>query len=244
MSGLQHPLSYKEYFPQFTGEMNQGNEIDYLDDMIAEYFAIYGLPIDYFHQITNPNNDRIFGEDDAKKFQDKRQLTCLLKDGAVEEAIIFNGFGQLNSVNFSMYIHINTWRRLVGLNRDPLPGDLFMFPKNSKLKFEVANVVFTTLGTQGNVFGHRSCYDLTCKEATLSPATQGTGEQYGVTDAQGNLLPNAPADAIINDGSGRIADKYNVPAPATNTQLGDNAAIEQAANDVAIKHNREIWGDW
>jgi hypothetical protein len=244
MSGLQHPLSYKQFFPQFTGEINQSSEIEYLDNMIAEYFGIYGIPIDYFHQTTDPNKDRIFGEDDTKKFQDKRQLTTILKDGSVEESLLFNGFGQLNTIDFSMYLHINTWKRLIGSERDPLPGDLFMFPNNSKLKFEVTNVVLTTLGTKGNVFGRRTCYDLTCKEAELSPATEGRGEQYGVVDADGNLVPNAPSDAIVNDGSGRIADKYQVPQQSKDANIGDASEISKAAKDVTIVHNREIWNGW
>ena len=244
MSGLNHPLEYKDYFPQFMGETAQGSEIEYLDNMIAEYFGIYGIPIDYFHQITNPNKDRIFGEDDTKKYQNKYQLTAILKDGTVEESLLFNGFGQLNTVDFSMYMHIDTFKRLIGKDKDPLPGDLFMFPNNSKLKFEITNVVFTTLGTQGNVFGRRTCYDLTCKEAELSPATTGRGEQYGVTDAEGQLVPNAPADSIIDDGSGRIADKYQVPKANPNGQKGDNEQIIKEASRTTIVHSREIWGQW
>lgn len=244
MSGLQHPLEYKDYFPQHTGEINQGSEIEYLDNMIAEYFGIYGVPIDYYHQITDPNKDRIFGEDDTKKFQQKYQLTAILKDGSVEESLLFNGFGQLNTVDFSMFIHIDTFKRLLGKDHDPLPGDIFMFPNNSKLKFEITNVVFTTLGTQGNVFGRKTCYDLTCKEAELSPATQGRGEQYGVTDAEGQLVPNAPADAILADGTNRVADKYQVPKPNTTGQQGDNTQIQKEADRVTIKHNRELWGEW
>jgi len=244
MSGLQHPLEYKEFFPQHTGEVNQGSEIEYLDNMIAEYFGIYGIPIDYYHQLTDPNKDRIFGEDDTKKYENKFQLTAILKDGTVEESLLFNGFGQLNTVDFSMYMHIDTFKRLLGKNHDQLPGDLFMFPTNSKLKFEITNVVFTTLGTQGNVFGRRTCYDLTCKEAELSPATTGRGEQYGVTDAEGNLIPNAPADAIIPDGSGRIADKYQVPKANPAGQKGDNSQIIKEASRTTLVHNREIWGEW
>jgi hypothetical protein len=244
MSGLQHPLSYKEYFPQFTGELQQGSEIEYLDNMIAEYFGIYGLPIDYFHQITNPNKDRIFGEDDTKKFQQKHQLTAILKDGTVEEAILFNAFAQLNSIDFSMYMHIDTFKKLLGKDRDPLPGDLFMFPQNSKLKFEVTNVVFTTLGTQGNVFGRRTCYDLTCKEAELSPATEGRGEQYGITDAEGHLVPNPPPDSILTDGTNRIADKYQVPKSTINK--GDNEQVQTKADRVTARKgdSTDLWGGW
>lgn len=244
MSGLNHPLEYKDYFPQHTGEVQQGSEIDYLDNMIAEYFGIYGIPIDYFHQITNPDKDRIFGEDDTKKYQQKYQLTALLKDGTVEESLLFNGYGQLNTVDFSMFMHIDTFKRQLGKDKDPLPGDLFMFPNNSKLKFEITNVVFTTLGTQGNVFGRRTCYDLTCKEAELSPATEGRGEQYGVTDAEGQLVPDAPSDAILTDGSNRIADKYIVPKVNPNGQRGDNKQIQKEADRVTIVNNREIWSGW
>jgi hypothetical protein len=237
MAGLQQPLSYKQYFPQFTGEENQNSEIEMYDNMLAEVFGIYGTPIDYFHQITDIDKDRIFGEDDTKKYQTKYQFTILLKDGSIQEALAYNTFAQTNLVEFSMYIHVDTFKRLLGPNKDPLPQDLFMFPNLSKLKFEVTNVVFTTLGMEGNIFGRRSCYELTCKEATLSPSTEGRGEQYGVTDAEGNLIPNAPSDSILDDGSNRIADKYQVPK--STIVDGDNAQIQKKADRVTIEHGRE-----
>jgi hypothetical protein len=248
MSGLQHPLEYKQYFPQHTGWVEQGSEINYFDDMVAEYMGIYGIPVDYFHQTTNVNNDAIFGEDDQKKYVRKYQLTCIIKNnGLVTEGLLFNSFAQLNNIDFAIYLHVDTFRRQVGPKTDPLPGDIFTFPYNTRLKFNVQNVLYTTLGMEGNIFGHRSCYELTCKEAEMSPVQEGLGEQYGVVDAQGNLVPNAPSDAILNDGSGRIADKYNVPTANPNASKGDNINIGVEAGRVVFPitpDTNELWSGW
>jgi hypothetical protein len=250
MSGLNHPLEYKKYFPQHMGFLEQGSEVNYFDDMVAEYFGIYGLPTDYFHQIVDIKKDAIFGEDDTKKYVRKYQLTSILKDlGAVQETSLLTRFGYGNSVDFTVYIHVGTFKRLVGKDKDPLPGDIFTFPNgNTKLKYNVQHVMYTTLGMDGNIFGHRSCYELTCKEAELSPVQFGLGEQYGVIDAQGNLLPDAPADALVSDGSGRIADKYQVPTADPNANKGDNAQITIEAGRVVFprdeEDNNDLFSGW
>lgn len=247
MSGLNHPLEYKRWFPQHMGDLEQGSEINYFDDMVAEYFGIYGLKTDYFHQITDVNKDAIFGEDDTKKYIRKYEFTSIIKNfGAVEETLLFTKFGQMNSIDFSIYIHVDTFKRLVGKDKDPLPGDLFTFPYNTKLKYEVQHIMFTSLGMEGNIFGHRSCYELVCKESQMSPVQEGVGEQYGVVDAQGNLIPGAPPDAILNDGSGRVADKYKVPTANPNASKGDNANVQIEADRVVIKRTdtTDLWGGW
>lgn len=248
MTGLNHPLEYKKFFPQHTGFLEQGSEIDYFDSMVAEYFGIYGMPMDYFHQVTDITKDVIFGEDDTKQYLRKYQLTSIIKNpGAVEESQLFTSFGAMNSIDFSIYLHVDTFKKAVGPKHDPLPGDLFTFPFNTKLKYQVQNVMFTTLGMEGNIFGHRSCYELTCKEAEMSPVQVGVGEQYGVVDAEGNLLPDAPADAIVPDGSGRIADKYQVFPPNPDASKGDNAQVDIEAGRVVYpdrQDKNDLWGDW
>jgi hypothetical protein len=215
--------------------------------MVAEYFGIYGLKTDYYHQTVDVNKDAIFGEDDAKKFVRKYEFTSIIKNfGAVEETLLFTKFGQMNSIDFSIYIHVDTFKRMVGKDKDPLPGDLFTYPYNTKLKYEVQHVMFTSLGMEGNIFGHRSCYELVCKEAQMSPVQEGLGEQYGVVDAQGNLVSDAPTDAILDDGSGRIADKYQVPTADPNGNKGDNQNVETEAGRVVFPRtsDNDLWGGW
>lgn len=180
MSGLDHPLSYKRYFPNHTGRPGLENEIEMYDTMVAEIFGIQGVPIDYYPSVVDIDADRIFGEDANRKYKRKHQMTAILKDGMVEETLLINGFGQLNVVEFGMYLHINTFKSVLGLDRDPKPSDFFTFPTNTNLLFEVMHVGFTTLGADGNVFGHRTCYELICREAETSVMDEGFGEQYGV----------------------------------------------------------------
>lgn len=180
MSGLDHPLGYKKYFPNHTDRIGMEQEIEMYDTIAAEIFGIQGVPIDYYPADVNTESDPIFGEDANKKYARKHQLTAILKDGVVEETLLFNGFGLTNVVEFGMYIHINTFKGLFGQDRDPKPSDQFTFPTNTNLRFQVAHVGFTTLGLEGNVFGHRTSYELVCKEAEISAADEGLGEQYGV----------------------------------------------------------------
>lgn len=247
MSGEAFPLSYKKYFPQHMGHLAQGSEVNYFDDLVCEYISIYGLATDYFHQTTDVSKNVTFGEDDQKKYVRKYQLTAIIKNfGAVEETLLFSKFGQLNTIDFSMFLHVDTFKRAVGKNKDPLPGDIFTFPHNTKLKYEVQHVMFTSLGMEGNIFGHRSCYELVCKEAQLSPTQEGLGEQYGVVDAQGNLVSDAPADALVSDGSGRIADKYQVPTANPAASKGDNAQVKIEADRVVFPRatDNDLWGGW
>jgi hypothetical protein len=257
MAGLNNPLSKKKYFKQFTGPWNQYNETQMYDNAMAEYFAIAGIPIDFYPVDVNYNKDRIFGEDTTKRFMYKRQLTCIVKDGAFEENLVYNGFGEITQVEFQIYIHLPTFRKLV--SRDALPGDNFYLPQVSNLGYEIVHVDWMTLGLEGNIFGQKNCYILTCKNREFS------GEQYGVLDKNGNLIAGAPADAYVPDGSGRIKDKYMVPKPKTLAgsdgpsdfeQFADNKAIRditQGVKDpstgirpggVVLQRDRAYWGEW
>jgi hypothetical protein len=257
MVGFNNPLSKKKYFKQFTGPWNQYNEVQMYDNAMAEYFAIAGIPIDFFPVDVNHNRDRIFGEDVNKRYIYKRQLTCIVKDGAFEENLVYNGFGEITQVEFQIYLHLPTFRKLV--SRDPLPGDNFYLPQVSNLGYEVIHVDWMTLGLEGNIFGQKNVYILTCKNREFSH------EQYGVLDHNGNLIPGAPADAYVDDGSGRIKDKYTVPRPKTLAggdgpndfeQFADNKAIRDItegtkdpitglrSGGIIIQRDRAYWGEW
>lgn len=181
MAGVDNPLGKKEWFPQHMGYGANGPAIEMYDDLIAQMFQIYGIPCDYVYADVDPDKDRIFGEDTTKSYIQKHKLTAILKEGQVEETLLFNSFGNLNTVEFSMYLHINTFKRVLGQDKDPKPGDHFFFPYgNSLLGFEVRHVGFSTLGTEGNVLGYRTLYEIVARERDVSEADQGVGETYGV----------------------------------------------------------------
>jgi len=255
MAGLDNPLQYKQYYNQFSGPWKQKNTIEMYDNALAQYFGVYGIPIDYYPVEVNYNKDRIFGEDTAKRYIHKRQLTCIVKDGAFEENLVYNGFGEITQVEFQIYIHLPTFRKLV--NRDPLSSDNFYLPNSSNIGYEVVHVDWMTLGLEGNIFGQKNTYILTCKSREYSE------EQYGLLDQSGNLIPNAPADAYVPDGSLRIQDKYNVPIPKTTQATNSNDKNASDNNEIAnitegienqttgvreggltFKKNKIYWGDW
>lgn len=259
MAGLNQPRKKKQHFRQYSGPWEQRNEIEMFDNAIAEYFAIYGLPIDYFPVEANYNKDRIFGEDTTKRYLRKHELTALVKDGGFEENLVYGGFGELNQVEFQIYIHIPTFRKMV--NRDPLPSDQFFLPHSSTIAYEIIHVDWMTLGLEGNVFGYKTTYLLTCKQREVSyDALNNVGGQFGVLDGEGELMGNAPADAIIPDGSNRVRNKYTVRKPVLPDggpeDYGDNAAIRditegivnpetgERENGFIIQRDRSYWGEW
>ena len=181
MAGSSNPLGKKGYFPQFTGYNNNQHTIEMYDKLIMQQFEIFGIPCDYVSAEVDENKDRIFGEDTTKKYIQKHKLTAILKEGQVEETLLFNSFGQLNTVEFSMYLHIGTFSKILGNEEAPKPGDHFFFPHgNSNLGFEVMHVGFSTLGLEGNFLGHRTLYEIVARERYVSEADEGLGEQYGV----------------------------------------------------------------
>jgi len=75
------------------------------------------------------------------------------------------------------------------------------------------------------------------------------------------LSSTAPADVLVNDGSGRIKDKYQVKGKEVGAQLGDNAAISDICDEKdgvketdplidvrpdgnVVPRNRDYWGGW
>ena len=201
MAGSNNPLGKKGYFPQFTGYANNQQTIEMYDRMMQQQFEIFGIPCDYVSSVVDENKDRIFGEDTTKKYIQKHKLTAILKEGQVEETLLFNAFGQLNTVEFSMYLHIGTFKNILGSGLDPKPGDHFFFPHgNSNLGFEVMHVGFSTLGLEGNILGHRTLYEIVARERYVSEADEGLGEQYGVI--QTVIIPQdwvGDMISIVND---------------------------------------------
>lgn len=265
MAGSNNPLEKKGYFPQFTGYLNQSNTVEMYDNLIAQQFQIAGIPIEFISCIVDENKDRIFGEDTTKKYLQKHKLTTILRDGQVQETLMYNKFSFINISEFSMYLHIGTFKSVVGAERDPKPGDMFFFSyNNSGLGFEIMHVGFSTLGTQGNVLGQKTCYEIVAREREVSEADEGIGETYGATyriritdDLVGTTLyivnghvvqpfvptvnevdtivtilsSTAPSDVLVDDGSMRIKEKYQVKGKDHGSQLGDNAAVSDIVDE-------------
>lgn len=247
MAGSDNPLRKKKYWNQFNGPLETSNEKEYFDSLCSEYFEIYGIPVYYYPSIVNENKDRIFGEDTSKEYFRKHHLTGIIVGGQLEENLFYNGFGQINQVDFQIYFHRHTF--LKHIQRVPLPSDQFFLPNSSALVYEVNHVDWTTLGQEGNFFGHQSGLLLTCKEREVS------GEQYGITDDNGNLLEGIDPSVLLPDG--RVPEKYNVKKQLTTLDTAkDNDYIKDVTDGevnpdtgerdggITIKHSRTEWGDW
>lgn len=254
-------LDQKQFWDQYKGAMANAAEFEFYDNIATEIFNIYGVPVEYFPAEVDPNKDRIFGEDPNKKYTRKIMTTGIIEGGAVQENVNFSMYGMMNKVEFTMHLHQQSFKDIAG--RKPLPADQFTFVKDLTTQvFEVIHVTESTLGVQGNIFGHRTTYTLICKEREISPAEIGDGERYGHTDSEGNVLPNAPADLINPDGE--IKEKYKVPGLTKENRdgayHGDNEAIQEIADGVDENgnpvmpggrgiisrsgKNKTDWGDW
>lgn len=262
MAGLNDPWEYKPFWHQFNGQFENQDEQGFWDDQLAEWMGVYGIPLKYYPaQIDIKKADRIFGEATDVSYGNVVHLTGVIDGNSIDENILYNAFGQLNQVEFVMYVHQQTFLKHVG--RKPYPNDQFTLVHNvSSQNFEVVHTDESTIGTEGNFFGHRGLYVLTVRERTISQSTVGNGETYGVTDLQGNLLPNAPEDALVGDGSGRVREKYNVPGIKNldGSLRGENKIIREivtgkdengedampAGKGIVYRQGTDKWdwGDW
>jgi len=255
MAGIDDPLYAKSHFGQHMGYQQQSNEIELYDNATAEYFAIYGIPIDYYPVIADPNKDPVFGEDTNKSYLRKVKLTCYIDEEGFDEQLLYTGFGELNNIDFKIFIHLPTFIKQI--NRKPIVGDQFYLPHNSSFVYEVSHSIHAALGRPGNIFGFKSCWVLNARQREVSSTDAGYAERYGVVDSQGNLRADAPADALVSDGSGRVADKYKVEQPVVSPNAThDNDAIKllsdgkidpstgQPEGGIVIPRDRSAWGDW
>lgn len=249
---MTDPLSYKTYFPQGTGPLNQNNEMETFDNMQAEMINIYGIPMDYYPVQVDIKKDVAFGEDTTKLYLRKVQVMGKIDNDGFDENLLYTGFGELNNIEFRVYVHLPTFLSLVG--REPLAGDQFYLPFNSTFVYEVTHAVHAALGRDGNFFGFKSLFVLNCRERAVNNQVAGYGERFGVLDSQGNVRADAPADALVNDGSGRIAEKYNVQQPKISPDvMNDNNDIKEKVDGtgqgdgIAPPLSPQVksrWGDW
>jgi hypothetical protein len=247
-------LSYKNYFRQNTGPRYQNNEISLYDKGNAESMAIYGIQLDYYPVIVDVNKKVTvgFGEDTTKSYLRKFKVMAKLADDGFDENLLYTGFGELNNIEFRLFLHLPSFVKLVG--REPIIGDQFYIPHNSTFVYEVSHAVHAALGRDGNFFGFKSAFVINARERAVSPQSAGYGERFGVVDSQGNLRADAPADALVDDGSGRIRDKYAVQQPQVSIDIRhDNDAVEDAVDGTGqgdgispLKSQdlKNRWGDW
>jgi hypothetical protein len=249
---MQDPLSYTKYFPQGTGPQNQGNEIATLDSMQAEMINVYGIPMDYYPVEVNIKKDIAFGEDTTKRYMRKHVIKGKIDNEGFDENLLYTGFGELNNIEFRIFLHLPSFLAAVG--REPIAGDQFYLPFNSTFVYEVSHAVHAALGREGNIFGFKSLFVINARERNVTIHSAGYGERFGVVDSQGNLRPDAPADALVNDGSGRVAAKYDVQQPkaSPNTML-ENEEVKKEVDGTGqgdgiappiSKTVSDRWGGW
>lgn len=249
---IDDPLSYTKYFPQGTGPRNQSNEMMLFDKGASESIAIYGTPIDYYPVEVDVNKDVAFGEDTTKRYLRNYKMKCKIDTDGFDENLLYSGFGELNNIEFRLFIHLPTFLKMVG--REPLIGDQFYLPYNSSFVYEVSHAIHAAYGKEGNFFGMKSLFALNARERQITIHSAGYGERFGVVDSQGNLRADAPSDALVDDGSGRIRDKYAVQQPQISKDImHDNDAVKEAVDGtgqgegIAVPKSTEInsrWGSW
>lgn len=232
---MSHSLDQKKFWDQYKGSLNNEAEINFYEEIATEIFSIYGVPCEYYPvevDIDDPQK-RIFGEDPTKKFTKKYLLTAVIDGDSVQENFVFNNFGMLNKIEFTIHLHQKTFYELIG--RKPIISDQFSFPSHISNKvFEVTHITESTLGQKGNYFGYRTVFTLQCREREISAPEIGDGERYGHIDSEGNILPNAPSDLL--NSSGEIREKYRIPGLSKKDRnlsyKRDNEKIQEVADGV------------
>jgi hypothetical protein len=245
-------LDKTQYFPQGMGPQFMGNTMQTMDKMQAEMIKVFGIPMDYYPVEVDINKDIAFGEDTNKRYMRKFQMKGKIDNDGFDENLLYTGFGELNNIEFRIFLHLPSFVQAVG--REPMAGDQFYMPFNSSFVYEVSHAVHAALGREGNLFGMKSLFVINCRERAVSVHSAGYGERFGVLDSQGNLRPDAPPDALVNDGSGRVASKYDVQQPKVSPHvMHDNEGIKKAVDGtgqgdgIAVPKSKEIsdkWGGW
>ncbi|MCS7316914.1 MAG: hypothetical protein NZZ41_01140 [Candidatus Dojkabacteria bacterium] len=232
---MPDPFQQKQFWDQYKGAIYNASEIEFYEDITSEIFGIYGIPCEWYPveiDVEDPQK-RIFGEDPTKKFIKKYLVTALIEGDSVQENVIFNNFGMLHKIEFTIHLHIKTFVETVG--RKPIIGDQFSFMNNlSQHVFEATHVTESSLGVKGNYFGHRTVYTVNCREREISAPEIGDGERYGHVDSEGNVLPNSPPDLLTP--GGEIREKYKIPGLTKKKRkysyASDNKEIQEVADGV------------
>jgi hypothetical protein len=272
MSGLSDPLKYKQYWNQFGGDLKNSREIETIDNQMAEYAGIAGIPI-IFCPINvddyKEGMDSVFGENTQPKWDRRITLTGIL-DEFTPEVQGFTAIGLQNIDEITLYIHRSTFDKLVGIRTNlaqnkssarrgawgPVARDMIITPHNG-LSYEITTGGLHFLRGQDQHFGHKFWYKVTCKVREVSDASLGVGEQYGAKPDtpldpmyQGNpqfILPTPPKEELV--GSGTPA-QTGVPANSdtsgnyTTVASTDNPALRGplVLTDGTISENSQVPG--
>ena len=193
MSGLSDPLKYKSFFNQFGGEYDNSREIETYDNLQAEYAAIYGIPVSYYTiniDSYKDGMDPIYGENSTPVWDRKFRLTAITEQYSAEQ-LQWQGHGQVNIDEITIYIHRSTFDKMVGKrsllapaanNRrasfGPIAKDMVLTEYNGQM-YEVITGGLHFLDSSAQKFGHKFWYKVTLKSREVSTAQVGYGEQYG-----------------------------------------------------------------
>lgn len=231
---MSDPLKYKQYWNQFSGDYSNNREIESYDNMMAEYAAIRGVPIEFFPINVDEyakHMDPVYGENSQPKWDRKIPITGILEEWS-PEVQLFNAGGLQNEDEITLYIHRSTFDKLVGIRSTkapkkttdrrgswgPIAKDLVRTPHNG-LVYEVLTGGMHFMTKEAQHFGHKFWYKLTCKVRQVSDASLGMGEQYGAIPDQalpdiykGNpqyILPTPPKEELVAMGT---PDQTGAPA--------------------------------
>lgn len=191
---MTDPMSYKKYWNQFSGSQDNLKEIATYDSMMAEYYAIKGIPVEYFTINVDEYKegmDQVYGENSRPKWDKKIPMLAILED-FTPETQQWSGIGLENVDEAVFFIHKTTFDKIVGIrsqlqqNKSPLRRGAYgpiakdqIRTLHNGLIYEVVTGGAHFLPGDAQHFGQKFWYKLTCKVRQVSDAVLGEGEQYG-----------------------------------------------------------------
>lgn len=185
------------YHPQ------DGNiEHDLYDSLIVEYNDIQGVKCQYYMRNTSISMDRLYGEAVNTAYHDPIETRMTYE--VTEEPTITDPFG-ITSIDVIQYAFIpkSTFSRDVSAGRDPIPGDVVVFPWNQR-SYEIADV-----GEEMSIFQLKKLvWELILKPYRFSDQSQSTRDAtYNIDDTLSQPLTAYGDNEWIEDESDDV-DNY------------------------------------
>lgn len=223
MSGLADPMAAKQFWNQFSGDIDNATEIETYDNMMGEYCAIKGIPVEYYTiQVDNyaAGMDPVYAENSRPKWDKKFTFPAILDEFSYE-TIEYKDMGQLNTDEITLFIHRSTFDKLVGIRSlhapkpDPLRRGAWGPVARDMLKTIYNGLIYEVLTggqhflpSEAQHFGHKFWYKVTAKMREVSDAQLGEGEQYGA-------FPDIPLDPKYKGNP-----QFILPTPEPNELTG------------------------